>query len=141
MRPGSRLLRLFCILLSCGNVFFAGCSAFLTYSGEAVGKLANKERVHESFGTPSKTGTSDGHEFEEYHTRRKISEPTVAGVQLALGMQSCGLLELWMFPATICHCSWTTIVGQGLRFEYASNGDVERILINGTPMESRARLP
>jgi hypothetical protein len=122
-------------------VFCAGCSALIAYSGEDMDKLANKEQVQESFGTPAKSGNLDGQEFDEYHTRRKISEPTVAGVQLILGMQSCGLLELLMFPAAVCHCTWSTLVRQDLRFEYASNGDVERILINDTPMKSRARLP
>src|SRR5262249_53409493 len=128
MRPDSRFLRLLFFVLSCGNLCCAGCSALIAYCGEDVGKLVKKEQVHESFGTPFQTGTSDDHEFEEYHTRRKISEPMVAGVQLVLGMQSCGLMELLMFPAAVCHCTWTTLVGQDLRFEYTSNGEVERIL-------------
>jgi hypothetical protein len=52
-----------------------------------------------------------------------------------------GLLELWQFPAAACQCTWATLFGQELRFEYKSNGDVERILIDGTPMELRADLP
>ena len=141
MREASRLLRSSCTLLLWCNMLCAGCSALIAYSGEDVGKLANKEQVHESFGTPSKSGNSDGHEFEEYHTRRKISEPTVAGVALVVGVGSFGLMELWDFPAIICRCTWTALVGQDLRFEYASNGDVKEILINGTPMKLRARLP
>jgi hypothetical protein len=128
------------LLLGC-NVLCTGCSALISYSGEDVGKLANKEQVRKAFGTPSKSGSSDGLQFDEYHTRRKISEPTVAGVQLILGAESLGLFELWNFPTTICSCTWTTLVGQNLRFEYAINGEVVGILINETPMELRAQLP
>jgi hypothetical protein len=106
-----------------------------------MGKLANKEQVHESFGTPTKSANSDGRDFEEYHTRRKISEPRLATVSVVLGVGSFGLMELLDFPAAVCQCAWTILVGQDLRFEYASNGNVERILINGTPMESRGRFP
>jgi len=141
MRAGSPLLRILGTLLVSCNLFCAGCSALIAYSGEDVGKLANKNQVHESFGKPTNVGNADGYEFEEYHTRRKISEPTVAGVSFILGMESFGLFELWMFPASICQNTWTTVVGQDVRFEYASNGEVQGILINGTPMELRASLP
>jgi hypothetical protein len=113
----------------------------IAYSGENVGKLANQAQVHESFGTPAKSGDDDGTQFEEYHTRRKISEPHVAGVELILSVETLGLFELSMFPCRFGHFFWTTLVGQDLRFEYGSNGNVERILIHGTPMESRASLP
>src|SRR5438046_128804 len=141
MQASHRLLRtLGALLVSC-NLLSAGCSALIAYSGADMGKLANKKQVHESFGTPSNLGSADGHEFEEYYTRRKISEPTVAGVSFILGVESLGLLELWMFPAAICQHTWTTLVGQTLRFEYASDGEVQQVLINGTPMERRASLP
>jgi len=106
-----------------------------------MSKLANKNQVHESFGTPTTSGSTDGQLFEEYHTRRKISEPTVAGVCLIVGVESFGLFELWTFPSMICRTTSTTLFGQDLRFEYASNGDVRNILINGTPMSLRASLP
>jgi hypothetical protein len=118
-----------------------GCSAAIAYSGQDVGKLANKDQVHESFGTPSKVGKADGHEFEEFHARRKISEPTVAGVDLILGVEALGLFALWLFPTAVLQNTWTTLVGQTVRFEYASTGEVQRVLINGTPMEQRATLP
>jgi hypothetical protein len=141
MQPGSRILPVFCTLLLCCNVFCAGCSALIAYSGEDMDKLGTKEQVHASFGTPCKSGEDHGLQFEEYYTHRKISEPHVAGVDFIMGVESVGLLELWMFPVTVCGYTWTTLVGQDLRVEYASNGEVRRILINGMSMESRAHLP
>ncbi len=126
--------------MSC-NLLSAGCSAAIAYSGQDVGKLANKDEVHQSFGTPDKAGTTDGPEFEEFRTRRKISEPKVAGVDLVLGVESLGLLELWLFPTAVLQNTWTTLVGQTMRFEYGRTGDVQRVLIDGTPMEQRATLP
>jgi hypothetical protein len=141
MQNGARLLRIVSSLLVSGNLLCAGCSALIAYSGEDIGKLGNKTQVHESFSTPSRIGDEGGVEFEEYCTRRKISEPQVATVDFILGAETLGLFELWMFPAAVCQNVRTTLVGQTLRFEYAQNGDVKRLLIDGTPMELRAQLP
>jgi hypothetical protein len=137
--PG--LARIFCGLLILSNVMCAGCSALVAYTGEDVGKLVNKDQVHASFGTPTNCGNEAGSEFEEYRTRRKISEPTVAMVCCILDAETLGLFELWQFPGSVCQNTYTTIAGQTLRFEYAENGDVQRILVDGTPMNMRARLP
>jgi hypothetical protein len=137
MRAGSWLLRIFCILVPCCAVFSTGCSAVIAYSGENVDKLANREHVQKLFGAPDKSAD----DFDQYHTWRKIAEPQVAGVDLILGMESLGLLELWNFPSTVLQCAWTTLVGQDLLFQYRSNGDIDTILINETPMKSRAALP
>jgi hypothetical protein len=109
----------------------------IAYGGQDVEKLANKDQVHESFGTPRTLG--DG--FEEYRTRRKISEPQVAGVNLILGAETLGLFELLNFPQAILQTTWSTLVGQTLRFEYDGSGDIKGVLINGTPMKDRAALP
>jgi hypothetical protein len=108
----------------------------IAYSGEDVGKLANKDQVHESFGTPTNAGIVDGREFEEFHTRRKISEPNAASACLMVSAGSFGLFELFMFPVSVCQTTAAGLFGQDVRFEYGHNGEVERILINGRPMES-----
>jgi hypothetical protein len=135
------LLRILGSLFASCNLLCAGCSALIAYSGEDVGKLANKTQVHESFGTPTNLGNEGGREFEEYRTRRKISEPQVASVTFILDAETLGLFELWMFPATILNSTWSTVVGQTLRFEYAENGDVVEVRIDGTSMKARAQLP
>jgi hypothetical protein len=75
----------------------------IAYSGQDVGRLANKDQVHKSFGTPDNVGNENGCEFEEFVTHRKISEPTVGDVNVYLCMETLGLLELWNFPAAIVH--------------------------------------
>ncbi len=55
--------------------------------------------------------------------------------------ETLGLFELVMFPTTVLQHTWATVVGQTLRFEYASNGAVQRVSINRKPMEHRASLP
>ena len=135
------LLRILGSLLASCNLLCAGCSALIAHIGEDVSTLANKAQVHESFGTPTKLGNEGGREFEEYYTRRKISEPQLGSVTLVLDVMTLGLFELWMFPNTICQTTWSTLVGQTLRFEYAENGDVLEVLIDGTPWRARAQLP
>src|ERR1043166_6532311 len=142
MRASPRLLPILGSLLLTCTLFSAGCSALIAYSGQDVQKLANKDQVHKSFGTPNNSGTdSAAPDFEEFRTHRKSSEPTVAGVSLILAAETLGLLELWMFPAAVLENAWTTVFGQTVRFEYAANGDVQQVLINGTSMNRRAQLP
>jgi hypothetical protein len=136
MHASSRQLRTLATLVVSCSLACAGCAALIAYCGEDVGKLANKDKVHESFGTPTNTGMVDGREFEEYHTRRKISEPNGASACLMVSAGSLGLFELFMFPVAICQTTASSVFGQDVRFEYGSNGEVERILINGKPTES-----
>jgi hypothetical protein len=119
----------------------AGCSSLIAYCGQDVEKLATKDQVRKSFGAPDGLGDADGREFDEFRTRRKVSEPTVAGVNFILGAETLGLLELWNFPVAVVRNSWVTVFGQTLRFEYGSDGRVERVYINDTLMEHRASLP
>ena len=128
-------------LVTC-SLFSAGCSSLIAYSGRDVEKLKNSDQVRETFGTPTNLGKDDnGREFEEYRTRRKISEPAVASVNFILGTETLGLFELWNFPAAIVQNTWVTFFGQTVRFEYGSDGTVENVCINGTLMEHRATLP
>lgn len=128
------------LLASCA-LLSAGCSALIAYSGQDVKKPTTKDQVREAFGTPDTLGDDDDRAFEEYRTRRKISEPTVAGVNFILGVESLGALELWNFSVAVVRNTWGTLFGQTLRFEYGSNGEVQRVYINGTLMEHRASLP
>jgi hypothetical protein len=142
MEARSPLFPTFFTLLLCCSVLCTGCSSLIAYSGKNVGGLENRGQVRESFGTPSKSGTDDyGYEFDEYHTHRKTSEPNAAGARLILGVQTLGLLELWMFPVSIYESTWTTLFGDDLRFLYKSDGNVEIIQINGMSMEARGWLP
>src|SRR5262249_12303320 len=99
--------------------------------------------VHESLGTPSKSGTDDigNTPFDEYHTHRKTSEPNAAGATLILGVQTLGLMEMWLFPAFVYESARTIVFGYDLRFLYKSDGSVDIIKINGQSMDSRGWLP
>jgi hypothetical protein len=110
MRAGSWFLRIFCKLPACCLVLCTGCSALIAYSGANVEKLANRDEVHKAFAAPDRS--ADG--YDEYHTWRKVSEPQVAGVDLLLGMETLGVLELWNFPSTTLECAFTALVGQDL---------------------------
>ena len=90
---------------------------------------------------PTKYGNEQGRDFEEYHTRKKISEDQVAGGSIIADASTFGLLELVLFPYAVCHTTWTTLAGQTLLFEYAENGDVVEVRIDGTSMKARAQLP
>jgi hypothetical protein len=107
-----------------------------------VGNLKTREQVHESLGTPSKSGTDDiGYPFDEYHTHWKTSEPKAAGATLILGAYTLGLMEMWFFPLRVYESAWTIVFGDDLRFLYDSDGSVEIIAINGHSMDSRGALP
>jgi hypothetical protein len=56
MQADSRHLHILGILLLSCISFTAGCSSLITYNGQDVEKLANKEEVHESFGAPTTYG-------------------------------------------------------------------------------------
>jgi hypothetical protein len=128
------------LVLSC-SLLCAGCSALIAQSGQDVSKLANKDQVHESFGTPTRSGKADGCEFDEYCTHRQISEPRMACACVALDGYTLGLFELVMFPVVVVKNTWTTFAGQTVRFEYSCYGDVQRVLINDKPMDLGVRLP
>lgn len=142
MQNSPPLLRILGILTIASTFICAGCSSLIAYCGKDVERLKDKQQVRDSFGTPDKVGTEKGQEFEEFHTWRKISEPRVAGINFILGTETLGLFELWMFPAGVIEGTWGALFGLTLRFEYAENGEVQQVLINGTPMNSRgADLP
>jgi hypothetical protein len=141
MQPRSRLFGIFCQLLFCCCVSCTGCSSLIAYSGKDVGNLKTREQVHESLGTPSKSGTDGSYPFDEYHTHRKTSEPKAAGATLILGAYTLGLMEMWAFPLRVYESAWTIVFGDDLRFLYKSDGSVEIIQINGQSMDSRGWLP
>ena len=110
----------------------------IAYSGEDVRKLANHEQVHESFGTPTRQGTEDGRAWDEYYTRRKISEEQVAGGCIVLGVQTFGLLELVMFPSLVQRmqavASGDVDIGNGglsATMQVATKGFPMQVLANG----------
>lgn len=138
---GGWRVRIFAGLLLACVPASAGCSSLIAYSGRDVKGLENKDQVRASFGRPLLAGSDNGCEFEEYRTRRKVSEPELAAAFFILGAETLGIWELGAFPLMVLRASGAAVFGQTVRFEYGSDGKVKDILINGTSMESRAGLP
>jgi hypothetical protein len=124
-----------------GGLFLlcTGCSAMIAYSGQDVRQLANKDQVRDSFGVPLLQGIDDGRHFDEYHTRKKISEDQVAVACAVADLQTLGLFEFVLFPYAVCRTTCPTLAGQKLRFEYGEKGEVEQVLINGVRLEQQAQ--
>jgi hypothetical protein len=100
-------------------------------SGKDVSKLTTREEVHSVFGEPDQTGVVEGHPYEDYWTRRKISEQMTSDcLSLGLGM-TYGTFELIAFPIELWSLCKGTVLGKILRFAYDDQGRVMRVFLDG----------
>ena len=106
-----------------------GCTAIIARSGEDLSALKTREQVHDSFGTPVATGTSDGQTYEEYRSRRKIAEPHGPGYAMSLAL-TLGLTELYWFPRELYLLGRHTILGRDICFTYDAAGNVTAVHID-----------
>lgn len=128
---GRMLLRLNCVLFVLVALISSGCSSLVAYSGQDLKSLATRDQVHQEFGEPIISETVDGTSFEEFLTRRKISEQERSvGLNMASTMTG-GLIEFIALPAELYRDSGRLLVGQTLRFEYDQWGKVARIDLDG----------
>ncbi|MBV9121755.1 MAG: hypothetical protein JO112_00160 [Planctomycetes bacterium] len=119
------------LLLMTSTLSFTGCSLLIARSGMDLQTLTTREEVHHKFGPPLATGTIDGHPFEDFHTRRKISEPErSAGWSMGLAM-TWGLVEFYLFPHEVYLLGRRTFLGQDIRFTYDSAGKVATVFLEG----------
>ena len=96
----------------------------LARSGTNVYSLSDREEVHAKFGTPKASGRSEEDIFEEYYTRRKISDPVLASAYgMAFGM-TLGLSEPFYLSGEVYRLAQTVIVGHDVRFIYDAKGEV-----------------
>jgi len=103
----------------------------IAQSGEDLSTLTTKEQVDEHFGTPCATGANGGQSFEDFTTRRKISEPLrIDGYSMSLGM-TYGIGELYLFPYELYLLGRRTILGGHLRFVYDDKGSVTAVFLDG----------
>jgi YD repeat-containing protein len=122
--------RILWLVLAC-SLISSGCSFLIAGSGMNVHRLTTRQDFHREFGPPSETGTEAGQVFEEFHTRRKISEPFRAS---HLGMEvtmSLGLGEFIAFPWEVYRLGSRTLLGQTLRVTYDPDGRVSRTSLDG----------
>lgn len=127
-------------------VLSGGCAAAIAYTGQDIKQLETRDQVQESFGKPAQMGEAKDYsgktvEFDEFRTRRKISEPLVAEGHFFLDLVSLGLLEPVALLAQAGQTSWATVFGQTLRFEYDEDNRVKEIYINGARLEHRRFFP
>lgn len=120
----------------------AGCSAAVAYIGENPEKFKTKSQVQKSFGTPVNVGSDKDRKnepckFEEYHTRRKISDPNSARTYLIADVFYLGMPEIFFLGDMVFQGAKSTLFGQTIRFEYDEFDQVKGMLIDGTYQESR----
>jgi hypothetical protein len=118
------------LLLPCG------CSSLIARSGLDLSEVHGKDQVHELFGEPVASGTIDGQPYEDYLTRRKISEDTRATAQeMAIIMVGFGALEFVALPREIYLLGERGLLGQQLRFTYEANGEVSAVYLDGEALD------
>jgi YD repeat-containing protein len=126
-------MRSACILLSVCALFSGGCSCLISDSGlnlGPTGPVTTKEQVHQQFGQPSNTGISDGQEFEEYRTTKKVAEPIRAANISMTDTSTYGFGEVFAFPEEMYLLSTRMLFGQTLRFRYNADGKVTGVFLD-----------
>ena len=125
-------MRLRCLLFAFFVFLSNGCSVFMARCGRDLAPLATRDQVHQEFGEPVAIGTAtDGQVFEDYLTRRKYAE---VGRSYSDGLgfaMTYGLTEFIAFPLELFRNGKRLLIGQTLRFEYDSAGDITRADLNG----------
>jgi len=124
-------MRKICLTLIAGVLLTSGCSVYIAESGSDLSKLTTREQVQEEFGKPCASGETEGQPFEDFRTRRKISE-WYRSWALGNGIVfTFGLAEFIDFPAELMLLGRRTLFGQDVRFTYDSAGKVTRVYLDG----------
>jgi hypothetical protein len=126
-KSAMRYLRLTLVISS---LISSGCSSLLARSGVDLSALATREQVRAEFGEPEASGTTEDGYYEEYHSRRKISDPVIASAYGMMFVMYFGLGEAVSLPIEAGRLASTTISGQEIRVTYDSADQVDRILID-----------
>ncbi|VTS07650.1 hypothetical protein [Tuwongella immobilis] len=124
MRPSS-------ILMAVVAVVPLGCSALVVSAGYQLNQLANRDQVHQKFGSPVSIEETDGKISDEFTTHRKIARPHESIYFVMGSVSTFGFGELIFFPQQLYHAAKRSIVGQKLRFTYDSEGRVTKIVLDG----------
>ena len=123
-----QLLRL-CLVFS---ALLCGCSVLIKHCGEDLQPLTTRDKVHERFGEPSRTGIVDGLQVEEFRSRCPVydeGEMFMHGMSLGY---TFGLAELYLFPRDVFCLMRRVITGRPeIGFTYDSAGKVVGITISG----------
>jgi len=109
----------------------SGCSALIARTGQDIRQLKTRDEVRTSFGAPVASDDAFVGAFDEFRTRRKIAAPKTAVLVAHMGVATLGLFELFAFPSIAGETLRAAIVGQQIRFEYAADGAVRDMRIDG----------
>jgi hypothetical protein len=108
-----------------------GCSALIARTGQDIRRLKTRDEVCNSFGAPVARGDVEEGTFDEFRTRRKIAAPETAVLTALMGVATVGLSELFAFPQVAGGAVRAALVGQQVRFEYAADGTVREVWVDG----------
>jgi len=129
-------MRLLWLLFVASIPLTSGCSVFIAEMGKDLSVLKTRDDVHAAFGDPVAIGTADGKPFEEYHTRRKISDYERLGEGYCmLWAATFGGIELLCLPHELYLQGRRTVLGQTLRFRFDAHGTVTGATLDGQELE------
>jgi hypothetical protein len=125
-------MRVVCLALTVVALSSTGCAALIAGSGQDLADLKDRTEVHAVFGPPAAAGEDDGQPFEEYTTRRKISDPRSIGPGMAMVYGATfGLYDLIGVPYELYLTGRRTVQGQRLRFTFDVDGQVIAVGFDG----------
>lgn len=112
------------LLLLAPALLATGCSMMLAEAGTRYSEFDTREKAHKLFGKPINSGSIEGHQFEEFFTRRKFSDG--GGLEdLARFICTLGLNELYLFPTELFRVTRSTVLGQTIRITYEEDGCIK----------------
>ena len=126
-------MRIACLLLISTVPLSGGCSSLIACAGQDSSAWGTKTEVRAEMGEPVANGVEDGVAFDEYRTRRKISEAGTIGMS-GRGMKfavTFGASELIAFPRELYWLGSRTLFGRNLRFTYDAAEKVTRVFLDG----------
>jgi hypothetical protein len=124
-------MRAACFVLCAVALASAGCSALIMSSGTDPAHLKTREDVRAAFGTPAQSIESECEPYDQFKTRRKISERW-RGIYLAMGYATTlGFGEFLFFPCEAFAATRHWVVGQDIVVTYDADGNVTSMKRNG----------
>jgi hypothetical protein len=127
-------MRLISLAFVAITLLTSGCAGMISGVGTRLLFLTTREEIHAQLGEPTVSGFADGEPFEEYHTRRKISE---AGT-LRLGdgyamawVATLGAIDLICVPHELYLLGRRSLLGQTVRVTYDEAGTITDLRLDG----------
>ena len=126
-------MRIACLLLISTVPLSGGCSSLIACAGQDSSAWGTKTEVRAKMGEPVANGVENGVAFDEYHTRRKISEVgTMEMSGRGMGfVMTFGASELIAFPRELYWLGSRTLFGRNLRFTYDAAENVTGVFLDG----------